>query len=216
MLEVRGARPYESMMVQRTPSLLFGLSAMASMIVACGGDPAPAPRVERAPAPVQAAAPPPVEEPPAAEEPEDRDVVMKAILLGERKKVEEVEAPPAEERPVQRVAKRRPAAPLEDEPQAGGYEPNLSDSEFQAAIGTWRGVQSCLATNAARSDDASGALRLSFTIRADGAVVHSKVVDASNTIAEILAPCVERQAKRLRFPAFAEAGEVTKVAKFVF
>ncbi len=47
-------------------------------------------------------------------------------------------------------------------------------------------------------------------------MVSTKVYDFSNEMAKSLADCVEREAKRVKFPAFTAAEPVVKEAKFVF
>lgn len=95
--------------------------------------------------------------------------------------------------------------------------PALSDGAFQSAITDWSGMKRCLASSAGRLDSSSGALRVKFVIRGDGQVVKSRVVETSNDVARAIAPCVEKRARRIRFPAFAQAADtVEKTAKFVF
>ena len=60
----------------------------------------------------------------------------------------------------------------------------------------------------------SGAVRVSFKIAADGAVMRSKVV-APGAFARLIAPCVERRARHVRFPAFTGDEAVTREAKFL-
>jgi hypothetical protein len=141
---------------------------------------------------------------------------MKARLLGTLRPAPAAEVAAAPSRGGRRRAVApRPSSPvLEEELDEG--DDSLSDSDFQSTIGAWRGMQSCLVGQGARGPEGKSALRVSMTIRPDGAVSHSKVVDASNAFAENMAPCVERQARRLRFPAFTAGTEVTKVAKFIF
>lgn len=136
-------------------------------------------------------------------------------LLGLDKKPEPVERAPAP-KPVRR---RRPAvyADAQDdweedlEPEPGV----LSDFEFQDAIQAWTGMRRCLAEATNRGGERSGAIRVSFKIDGTGTVRASKVVDTSNAVAASIAPCVERRARRIQFPAF--GGEtMTKEAKFVF
>lgn len=151
------------------------------------------------------------------------DTALRAQLLGfnRDKKAEDVaaQAEPAEpvtetKRSVQR--RRRPAqtdddSDLLDEPSALG----LSDGEFQDTVNNWRGIKGCIAQKAGHMDSRSGALRLSFKIAADGRVANLEVLDTSNEVAQVIAPCVRKKARRIRFPAF-EGDEATKVAKFVF
>lgn len=161
---------------------------------------------------------PPVKEDapaPAAEEPEpEPDPALREALLGLNKKSEVAEAPvqqPAPKRIVRRV-RRRP----DPEPQAEEVDLSLTDYDFQSTVGSWGGVKRCLATSSVRGDQPmSGALQVSFKISSDGEVIESKVTDVSNEDARTLASCVERKARRIRFPAFA-GNDITKTAKFVF
>lgn len=131
----------------------------------------------------------------------------------------EPEPAPEEALPARRAPRRRRTAPSEPaEPLPEDVGPGqLSDGAFQSIINDWTGMKRCLASTTSRLGPSSGALRLAFTIRGDGQVVKSRVVETSNAAAKELAPCVERRARRLKFPAFAAAGdEVEKTAKFVF
>jgi hypothetical protein len=92
----------------------------------------------------------------------------------------------------------------------------LSDAQFQSALGNWRGVKTCLAQQATPQQDTSGALKIKFTISGQGAVVTSQVYDFSNDSARNLADCLEREARRVKFPTFTSAEAITKEAKFVF
>ena len=138
---------------------------------------------------------------------------LKAALSGPSEQLE------PEPEPTPRRRRRRRVVTEEPEPEEPEGPGSLSDGKFQAVIADWVGMKRCLARNANRfrRGGASGALKLSLTIRGDGTVTKSEVVDASNSIARALAPCVERGAKRLRFPSFAGISEhVEKTAKFVF
>ncbi len=133
-----------------------------------------------------------------------------------------LEAPrPKEPPPTERTAeaepppKRRPPRTPAPKPEPAG-PPQLSDGAFQSVVNDWGGMKRCLESTS-RLGSPSGALQVAFTIRGDGQVVKSRVVDASNEVARSIAPCVERNARRLKFPAFAAASEETeKTAKFVF
>jgi hypothetical protein len=186
--------------------ILGSFAALAFVVLALTSRPAEAPEpVERAVvAPPRALVPAPVESAPV-------DVAMlETALLGKQEEVVE----PVVEAPKPRRA-RRPVIddePVDEEPVDLG----LTDYDFQSTVGSWDGVKGCLATESERGEDRRrGALQVSFTIRADGAVLESKVIGASNEEAEELVPCVERKAKRIRFPAFAGT-DVTRTAKFVF
>jgi hypothetical protein len=140
------------------------------------------------------------------------DEAMKNALLGIKEPEEEPKAP------AKRVVHRR-ARPLESEEIASEeVDSSLSDFQFQSAVGNWRGVKACLSAKAqvAKADDPTGALKVSFTISDHGDVVSTKVYDFSNEMAKSLADCVEREAKRVKFPAFTAAEPVVKEAKFVF
>lgn len=174
------------------------------------------PNAERAEEPADAPAPTPEADAEAA--------ALRAMLTGEGRETEEDEAtedeaerstPDIDERRRRRRRNRRADDELVEEAPAG---PNtLSDGAFQSAITDWSGMKRCLASSAGRLPTRNGALQVRFTIRGDGQVVKSSVVQTSNDVARAIAPCVERRARRIRFPAFAEAAEeVEKTAKFVF
>lgn len=149
---------------------------------------------------------------------------IKAALLGLNRPPVEDEAP-EKQAPEERHA-RRPRRPSKAKPSQapapalndpGPETSSLSDGAFQSVITDWNGMKRCLASNSGRLGRTSGALRVAFTIRGDGQVIKSEVVETSNEDARAIAPCVERGARRLRFPAFAAASdEVEKTAKFVF
>lgn len=216
----------------RKPSNLIPVALAAGLAMACDSSSetkvepieraqvaAAAAPAEVDPTPAPAAA---VSDQPAAGEP---DSELRAQLLGLNKKKAEEEAEaasqtePEEEKATQRRPRRRAARaqPAGDDALAamavGGG--GLSDSEFQGTVNGWRGIQGCIAQNAGHYDDRSGALQLSFEIAADGSVADCRVLDTSNAVAQAIAPCVERKARRLRFPTFA-GDQTTKVAKFVF
>jgi hypothetical protein len=196
-------------------SIILSLLALAAVFAALwissgdGGEQKRESAPPKAPAVTKAPEPPPVDQPPAVVE----DAALKDALLGMNKPpVAEPEEPPA--RPVRRRA--RPVEPIEDEPQEE-LDTTLSDYEFQSTVGSWSGVKSCLATNSQRREERmTGAIQMAFTIQGDGNVVESKVVEVSNDDAASLAPCVEKQARHIRFPTFAGNEQVTKTAKFVF
>lgn len=155
---------------------------------------------------------------PGASEGTEESAALAAALLGTNRPEPEPEAaapaPPAERRRRRRASAARSEAEevLEEDTRPGA----LSDGAFQSAITDWSGMKRCLA-GTARLGPTSGALQVRFTIRGDGQVVKSRVVEASNEAAKAIAPCVVRRARRLRFPAFAAASnEVEKTAKFVF
>lgn len=164
---------------------------------------------------------PPKEEPKPAEQPADADAV-KAALLGLDKKPQNGGIAELAERASQRsttaVRTRRRPVEDDDQPLVEDKTIGLSDSAFYSTIERWRGVKSCLTTGAVRADDGEpkGALRISLKINKAGEVTDSRVSEPSNEIARLIAPCVERSARQLRFPAFDGEETVTKVAKFVF
>ena len=214
--------------------LRLALSCLTLALAAAACDPGPQA------VPVGAAARPAVEPRPAptaevalavADTGADQDgaeAALRAQLLGLNRpkpapegegadQVEPEQAAKATEASARRRAPRRSAdstvrpLPLTPEAPSGG----LSDGEFQAAVGSWRGVQSCLVENAGHVQERSGAMQVSFQIDAAGAVSDWKVLDTTTQVAQLIAPCVERKARRIRFPATPGA-ETTKVAKFVF
>lgn len=143
---------------------------------------------------------------------------LAAALLGTGKaEVSEAAAPPR----VRKARRRRRAQMADDgadERLVEDDEPPgaLSDGAFQSVITDWSGMKRCL-EGTARLGPSSGALQVRFLIRGDGQVVKSDVVGATNAAAKAIAPCVERRARRIRFPAFAAASdEIEKTAKFVF
>lgn len=146
---------------------------------------------------------------------------LRAALLGSDKEPPSSETEPEPRRtrrPRRRVQTAETAETPEgeplDEPAAPG---SLSDGAFQSVITDWSGMKRCLATATGRLGPGSGALEVAFTIRGDGQVVRSRVVETSNEVARAIAPCVERRAKRIRFPAFAATTDkVEKTAKFIF
>lgn len=173
-------------------------------VAACDSPPAPKPAPAVKPAPAQS---------PEPQAEAQVDEAMKNALLG-------IKAPEEEEPKAapKRVVHRR-ARPLESEEIATEeVDSSLSDFQFQSAVGNWRGVKACLSAKAqqAKPDDPTGALKVAFTISDHGDVVSTKVYDFSNEMAKSLADCVEREAKRVKFPAFTAAEPVVKEAKFVF
>ncbi|MEO1335148.1 MAG: AgmX/PglI C-terminal domain-containing protein, partial [Myxococcota bacterium] len=109
------------------------------------------------------------------------------------------------------VRRRAAAADIVDEPDVS----NLSDMAFQDTVNSWRGMRTCLARSTLRGTDRNGAMKVAFKIRGDGSVSNCEVVETSNSVAATIAPCVERSARRIKFPAFG-GEEVEKQAKFVF
>lgn len=143
---------------------------------------------------------------------------LKAALLGLNQPAPEPDPRPSP-RPKARTMRAKKAT-AEDTSEASFFpeipeRPDLSDYQFQEAVSSWRGMRNCLARSTLRGTDRSGAMRVAFHIRGDGSVSKCEVVETSNTVAATIAPCVERAARRIRFPAFG-GQEVEKLAKFVF
>lgn len=89
----------------------------------------------------------------------------------------------------------------------------LSEASFNAIVDDWTGVRNCV--RAARATS-GGALRMKFDIGNNGSVKSARTLDTSNALASVVAPCVERKARTLKFPPFEQDGGVQRVAKFVF
>ncbi|MCK6548670.1 hypothetical protein L6R52_22695 [Myxococcota bacterium] len=178
--------------------------------------PEPPPEKQPEPAKVEE---PKVEPPPPAE-----TDAMKAALLGLDKKPQSGGIQELAERAQERSKeprKRTTTTTLDPEPLPEDPPPfGLSDSEFYSTMDKWRGVKQCLASGTVRNDelkgDANGALRLTLKINKAGEVLESRVTEPSNDVARVIASCVERSAKQLKFPAFDGEAMVTKTAKFVF
>ncbi|MEQ9503011.1 MAG: hypothetical protein RIT81_39440 [Deltaproteobacteria bacterium] len=88
----------------------------------------------------------------------------------------------------------------------------LSDASFNATIGDWSGVRTCVVSKRATT---GGAFALQMSIDSDGKVKSTRVVEA-NAKASAVAPCVAAKAKRLDFEKYASNETTTRVAKFVF
>jgi hypothetical protein len=164
---------------------------------------------------------PPKQPDPPATEPQPDEV--KATLLGLNEKPTENAAGIFKPKARKRVMRRRAVA--EDTAQSGEDENNdgfnrpqigLSDADFHSTIERWRGMKSCLNTHKGRVDESRGALRISMKIMSSGEVAESNVFDESNEIAKLIAPCVEKQARQLKFPSFEGEPFAMKEAKFVF
>ena len=156
----------------------------------------------------------PSESPPANVEAAGGD--LKAALLGLNTPQPEPEPDPPPRPRAKRVRKKvsRAAEPEPFIPEAP-KPPNLSDTEFQDTVNSWRGMRTCLAGSVLRGTNRRGAMRVAFKIRGDGSVSNCEVVETSNSVAATIAPCVTRSARRIRFPAWG-GQEVEKQAKFVF
>lgn len=201
--------------------LVMSCSTLTLALAASACNPGPQPVAAATPQPAQAHAAvvaPAPEVALQAEQQPSEDEALRAQLLGLNKQpaADQDQAEP-EQRPAPRRRARRqvPQAelrPLPMEPETSG---TLSDGEFQAAVGSWRGVQSCLAQNAGHLESRNGAMQVSFQIAGDGSVADCKVVGTTTEVAQLIAPCVEKKARRIRFPSY-PGSESTKVAKFVF
>lgn len=138
---------------------------------------------------------------------------MRAALLGSNRPQQEEQK--IIEQPKPRRVKR--AVRFETEETIEEAPTELTDSDFQAAIGGWRGLKSCLLeSSASRKEAVSGALRVSFVISSSGEVLDTKVFDESNDGVRAMSDCVERQARSMKFRSFDATEQVTKEAKFVF
>lgn len=113
-------------------------------------------------------------------------------------------------------AQARRRDPADDEGAALQASDGISDAEFHGAIERWRGVKSCLGEHKGRATGSRGALRLAMTITGSGDVVDSKVYDEGNEVARLIAPCVEKQARQIKFPSHESGKPVVREAKFVF
>ncbi len=184
----------------------------------CAGD---GPQVQKAsnrPKETPAPPKPKVEPPPEiakVDEPTGDANALRDTLLGLNKPPPAPE-PEAPEPKVTRKPKRRTTTKATGAtdfvpPPIGG----LSDYDFQAAIGNWSGMRRCLAEKNNRDENPNGAIQLKLTINTDGSVAESTVLDSSTAVAKAIAPCVQRRARRIRFPSFEGKAE-TKTAKFVF
>ncbi len=189
-------------------------STLLLITTACS-DPKPPPAPVKAVAPVAIAVP----------QEEERAPVDQAALARELAALGAGPAAKPEQPTVASVAPakrkvRRPLAPVEDTTASSEeyQDPTkLSDAQFQNAIGNWRGLKACIAqASAQRDEETSGALKIAFTISGQGDVVTSKVYDFSNDHARAMANCIEREARRVKFPAFTAEESITKEAKFVF
>jgi hypothetical protein len=103
-----------------------------------------------------------------------------------------------------------------DEIAARGLSATLTDSSFSEVMNGWRGIKTCVKSITRRGFGGSGALKVAFKINADGTVKESNIANASNLIAERVGSCVTRQARKIKFPAYAGTEIVNKEAKFVF
>ncbi len=88
----------------------------------------------------------------------------------------------------------------------------LSDESFNATIGDWSGVRTCVVSKRATT---GGAFALQMSIDSDGKVKSTRVVEA-NAKASAVAPCAADKARRLDFEKYASNETTTRIAKFVF
>lgn len=201
--------------------LLFGLTTFASLTftVACS-DPKPVappakPQV-MAPIAIPTEPEPTPEEAAAKKAQVDAQLARDLLALGAGPAPTAAPAAAAAAAPAKRKVRRMD---FSSEPETADVPEDpamLSDAQFQSALGNWRGVKTCLAQQATPQQDTSGALKIKFTISGQGAVVTSQVYDFSNDSARNLADCLEREARRVKFPTFTSAEAITKEAKFVF
>lgn len=170
---------------------------------------------EVAPPPPPPAAPPKVVAQPEAPAPDAAELErLRALVEGKQDQVAEAPTPPAPSK--LRPRRRAVEAEVLEEPEPAGPL-SLSDDDFAATVGAWKGMRRCLDTDVSRVDSRAGALRVALTIRGDGSVSEAKVLTASEGAAQTISSCVEKGTRRLRFPAFADATqEIVKEAKFVF
>lgn len=184
--------------------LLLSMLSACSGCDGCSGGQEITPPVVATPTP-----PPPVEPDPVAEPAEDAEAVKNALLgLNQAPEPAVAEAAPT---PVRR---RRPVYEPLPEEELGPKK--LSEGAFYSALDAWGGVKRCLAKNPTVKKDGSSAISVRFVVKKDGSVADSKIVGKSNEHAEAIAPCVETEARRVRFPDFEEEDSVQKDAKFVF
>lgn len=124
------------------------------------------------------------------------------------------EVPPEPEAARPLVRRRRPKYEPPEEIEEGPK--GLSEHAFYAALDTWGGVKRCIAKTPNVRKDGSSAISVRFVVNQDGSVAESRILEKSNKHAEAIAPCVEIEAKRVRFPGFEEPKPAQKDAKFVF
>jgi hypothetical protein len=197
--------------------VVVGLAAAIAVVSYMATRPEPERNVEqlvqKAPDP-----PPAKEEPP----PPPSDDALKSSLLGLNQPAPKDSLFNKKRRVVHRVRRRHATEeqvqPQETEESDSMAQPSgpLSDADFHATMEKWRGVKGCLGTHKSRVEDSNGALRIAMKITGAGEVVECHVFDESNDVARQIAPCVEKQAKLLRFPSFVGDEAVVKEAKFVF
>jgi hypothetical protein len=175
----------------------------------CGG----CDEAEPPPAPAVAAVTPPPAEPPPVETTTVAaidDEAMKAALLGLNQQPEL--APEPQPEPV----RRRRQVYVDNEPEEPAVPPTLTDQGFYSALDRWGGVKRCLARNPTIKARGKAAISVRFVVDKEGSVLESEIIAKNTDEAEQIAPCVERESRRVRFPEFTEDKPVTKDAKFVF
>lgn len=187
--------------------LLTSLLSGCSGCDGCSGGEQIAPPAVATPTPPP---PPPAPAPTEAPPPEEDAESVKNALLGLNQAPEPA---PVEAVPTQ-VKRRRPK--YEPVPEEEPGPKKLSEGAFYSALDAWGGVKRCLAKNPTVRKDGTSALRVRFVVNKDGSVAESQIVEKSNEHAEAIAPCVENEAKRLRFPDFEEEESGKRDAKFVF
>ena len=201
--------------------LLFGLTTFASLTftVACS-DPKPVapPAKPQVMAPIAIPTEPELtpEEAAAKKAQVDAQLARDLLALGAGPAPTAAPAAAAAAAPAKRKVRRMEFSAEPETADVPEDPAMLSDAQFQSALGNWRGVKTCLAQQATPQQDTSGALKIKFTISGQGAVVTSQVYDFSNDSARNLADCLEREARRVKFPTFTSAEAITKEAKFVF
>ncbi len=183
----------------------------------CAGDPPQAQNTAAKPKKTPEPPKPKVEPPPEVakvEQPAGDPNALRDTLLGLNKPAPEPEVETPQPTKARKTKRRPTPKAIDDDfvpPPVGG----LSDYDFQAAIGNWSGMRRCLAEKNNRDENPNGAIQLKLKINNDGSVAESTVLDSSTAVAKAIAPCVQRRARRIRFPSFEGKAE-TKTAKFVF
>lgn len=201
--------------------LIFGLTTFASLTftVACS-DPKPVapPAKPQVVAPIAIPTEPELtpEEAAAKKAQVDAQLARDLLALGAGPAPTAAPAAAAAPAPAKRKVRRMEFTAEPETADVPEDPAMLSDAQFQSALGNWRGVKTCLAQQTNPQQDTSGALKIKFTISGQGAVVTSQVYDFSNDSARNLADCLEREARRVKFPTFTSAEAITKEAKFVF
>jgi hypothetical protein len=112
------------------------------------------------------------------------------------------------------------ARQLEVEDDASEWEARpeggLSEAEFHTALVRWDGVKTCLLNHKKRNSDATGSLRLRLKIAGSGQVEECRVFHRNNELEKVIAPCVQQEAKTIKFPPFPGTGSIVRNAVFLF